>query len=151
MASLDQQAFEADVESGAFLNGSLTGRWEVQSVQWPHAFIWVRAGNGNRLLLRFELTNYPRQAPTAEPWDIETNAPLAPVRWPRGDARVTAAFNPNWNAHALYIPCDRVAIQGHEAWRHQHPSMLWDPAAGIHRYVRVVSDLLGSPDYACAH
>ena len=151
MASLDQQAFEADVASGAFLNGSLTGRWEVQSVQWPHVFIWVRAGNGNRLLLRFELTNYPRQAPTAEPWDIETNAPLTPVRWPRGNARVTAAFNPNWNAHALYIPCDRVAIQGHEAWRHQHPSMLWDPAAGIHRYVRVVSDLLGSPDYACAH
>lgn len=151
MTSLDQQAFEADVNSGAFLNGSLTGRWGVQSMQWPHTFIWVRAGNGNRLLLRFELTNYPRQAPTAEPWDIEINAPLAPARWPRGDARVTAAFNPIWNAHALYIPCDRVAIQGHEAWRHQHPSMLWDPAAGIHRYVRVVSDLLGSPDYACAH
>lgn len=151
MAFLDQQAFEADVASGAFLNGSLTGRWEVQSVLWPYAFIWVRAGNGNRLLLRFELTNYPRQAPTAEPWDIESNAPLPPARWPKGEARVTAAFNPNWNAHALYIPCDRVAIQGHEAWRHQHPSMLWDPTAGIHRYVRVVSDLLGSPDYACVH
>jgi len=151
MTSLDQQAFEADVASGAFLNGSLTGRWGMQSVQWPHAFIWVRAGNGQRLLLRFELSNYPRQAPTAEPWDPETNAPLPPARWPRGDARVTAAFNPNWNAHALYIPCDRVAIQGHEVWRHQHPSMLWDPAAGIHRYLRVVSDLLGSPDYACTH
>lgn len=151
MTSLDQQAFEADVASGAFLNGSLTGRWGVQSVQWPYSVIWVRASNGSRLLLRLELTNYPRQAPTAEPWDIETNAPLAPARWPRGDARVTAAFNANWNAHALYIPCDRVAMQGHEAWRHQHPSMLWEPAVGIYRYVRVVSDLLGSPDYACAH
>jgi len=150
MTSLDEQAFQADVDSGAFLNGSISGRWGVEQVDWPHALIWVRARDGSHLLLRFELTNYPQTAPTARPWDGAQNAPLAPARWPRGEARVSAAFNPNWNAGALYIPCDRIAIQGHEAWRHQHPSMLWDPAAGIHRYVRVVSDLLGSPDYVDA-
>lgn len=147
MTSLDQQAFEADVSSGAFLNGSLSGRWGLDSVAWPHALIWVRARDGSRVLLRFELTNYPRNAATAQPWDAASNAALTPARWPRGEARVSAAFNANWNANALYIPCDRIAIQGHEAWRQQHPSMLWDAAAGIHRYVRVVSDLLGSPDY----
>ena len=150
MASLDQQAFEGDVNSGAFLNGSLSGRWGLESLAWPHALIWVRAGDGSRVLLRFELTNYPRNAPTAQPWDPTSNSPLPAASWPRSGSRVAAAFNPNWNANALYIPCDRIAIQGHEVWRHQHPSMLWDPAAGIHRYVRVVSDLLGSPDYACA-
>lgn len=151
MTSLDQQAFEADVNSGAFLNGSLSGRWGLESTQWPHAWIWVKARDGGRVLLRFELTNYPRNAPTAQPWDAQSNCALPSVRWPRGEARVSAAFNPNWNANALYIPCDRVAIQGHEAWRQQHPSMLWDPAVGIHRYVRVVSDLLGSPDYVAGH
>lgn len=150
MTSLDQQAFEADVNSGAFLNGSFSGRWGLDSIAWPHALIWVRAGDGSKLLLRFELTNYPRNAPTAQPWDRESDAALSPSRWPRGRDRINAAFNPNWNASALYIPCDRIAIQGHEAWRQQHPSMLWDPAVGIHRYVRVVSDLLGSPDYARA-
>ena len=150
MTSLDQQAFEADVNSGAFLNGSFSGRWGLESITWPHALIWVRAGDGSRLLLRFELTNYPRNAPTAQPWDGEANVALSPARWPRGHERINAAFNPNWNAGALYIPCDRIAIQGHEAWRQQHPSMLWDPAVGIHRYVRVVSDLLSSPDYARA-
>ena len=150
MTSVDQQAFEADVNSGAFLNGSLSGRWGLGSIAWPHALIWVRAGDGSQLLLRFELTNYPRNAPTAQPWDGESNAALSPSRWPRGHDRINAAFKPNWNASALYSPCDRVAIQGHEAWRQQHPSMLWDPAVGIYRYVRVVSDLLGSPHYARA-
>jgi hypothetical protein len=151
MTSLDQQAFEADVQSGAFLNGSLSGRWGLDTIEWPHALIWVKAGDDSRVLLRSELSNYPRDAPTARPWDATSNAPLAPTQWPRGHARITAAFNPNWNAGALYIPCDRIAIQGHEAWRHQHPSMLWNPAAGIHRYVRVVADLLGSLDYVGPH
>jgi hypothetical protein len=99
------------------------------------------------LLLRFDLTNYPEAAPTASPWDLERNQVLNPILWPTGPARVDRAFNPGWNAHALYLPCDRLALPGHDAWRTQHPSMIWSPTGDITQYLRIVHDLLNSSDY----
>ena len=147
MAAPDQSAFEADLAGGPFLNGSLSGRWGLHALVWPHALIWVRARDERRFGFRFELTNYPQTPATAQLWDLDVNEPLPTGRWPRGSTRVPMAFNPSWNASAIYLPCDRLAIQGHENWRNQHVALLWDPSVGIARYLRVLSDLLCSGDY----
>lgn len=150
MTSLDQSAFEADVGVGNFLNGSLSTRWGMHDIVWPHVWIWVRARDGTQWFFRFELTNYPRTAPTATPWDMEKNVPLETARWPKGGTRIAAAFNPSWNPIALYLPCDRAAMSGHENWRHEHPALWWDPAVGLYRYVQAIYDLLNSGDYTNA-
>lgn len=60
-----------------------------------------------------------------------------------------SVFRSDWqNGVALYLPCDRVAIVGHEAWRSRHPSQCWDEAKGIVRYLEVISELLNSGDYS---
>ncbi|MGI8546811.1 MAG: DUF7665 family protein [Gemmatimonadaceae bacterium] len=147
----DERAFRLHVGGGAFLRGVVRGRWRLLSIAWPYALIAVRAADrehGPReLVLRFELSNYPNTTPTAAPWDAERNAPLDPARWPTGRSRVAAAFNPGWNSQALYLPCDRRAIAGHDAWRTQHPAMIWSPSGDITQYLRIVHELLNSSDY----
>jgi len=119
---------------------------------WPYAIIAVRAaersGGPAEYALRFECSNYPQTPPTAQPWDAERAVPLEHASWPGGRSRLPLAFNPNWNrGQCLYLPCDRLSIAGHDAWRSQHPSMIWSPAAGITQYLRIVYDLLNSSDY----
>lgn len=46
-----------------------------------------------------------------------------------------------------YLPCDRRAIEGHDAWRHQYPSRLWQPQRGIICYLEQIYDLLNQSDY----
>lgn len=150
----DERAFEAHVASGAFLRGAERGRWRLVEAAWPAAVIAVaaapRAGSPAEYTFRFDLTNYPQSPPTACPWDEHQKRPLEPGRWPTGRTRVVAAFNPGWNSRAIYIPCDRLAIQGHDAWRAQHPSMIWSPGGDITQYLRVLHELLNSGDYAGA-
>ncbi|MGX5849250.1 DUF7665 family protein [Mesorhizobium sp. PL10] len=61
--------------------------------------------------------------------------------------RLAAAFNPNWNAPALYLPCDRMALPGHEQWIVEHPELLWKPARGIVHYMEIIHELLASFAY----
>ena len=70
---------------------------------------------------------------TAQPWDIAANAPLPANRWPTGTTIVPSVFRPDWkNGQCLYLPCDRMSIEGHDQWRSQHPSRLWQPDARNH-------------------
>jgi hypothetical protein len=150
----DERAFRHDVAAGAFRRGAVRGRWRLVTITWPHAVIAVsaaeRAGSPSEYGFRFELTNYPQSPPTAAPWDLERDLTLAPTRWPTGRSRLVAAFNPGWNAAAIYIPCDRLAIQGHDAWHTQHPSMIWQPTGDITQYLSVLYELLNSGDYTGA-
>jgi hypothetical protein len=150
----DERTFHAHLEAGAFLRGAARGRWRLVSVAWPHAVIAVsaapRTGSPPEYGCRFELTNYPQAPPTAQPWDLARNTPLDPGRWPTGKSRLAGAFNPGWNASALYLPCDRNAITGHDPWRTQHPSMIWSPAGDITQYLRILHELLNSGDYTGA-
>lgn len=147
----DERVFRAHVSGGAFLRGAVRGRWRLVSISWPYALITVSAAprehGVSELLLRFDLSNYPNATPTAAPWDAERNALLDPGRWPTGHSRVASAFNPGWNPQALYLPCDRLAIAGHDPWRTQHPSMIWSPTGDITQYLRIVHELLNSSDY----
>ena len=148
----DERVFLDHVGRGAFQSGVARGCWRLISVDWPHALIAVAAAprpNGPKeYALRFELTNYPQTAPTARPWDAESNNPLADGKRPHGRSRVPMAFRTDWKGGiALYIPCDRQAIEGHDGWRNQHPSMIWDPSKNITLYLKVVHELLNSSDY----
>jgi len=85
---------------------------------------------------------------TAQPWDLEANAPLKVDRWPKGQGRVALAFNVGWkNGTCLYLPCDRLSIEGHDNWRHDHPALLWDRDKGICKYLGIIHELLNSNDY----
>ena len=72
-------------------------------------------------------------------------------KWPQGGERLQLAFKPGWKSgDALYIPCDRESIVGHDCWFAQYPQLIWNPAKGISHYLEVVHELLQSRDYTCA-
>ena len=147
-----EKVFRAHLERGPFQSGVDRGRWRLASVTWPHSVIAVsateRVNAPSEYVFRFELGNYPVTAPSAQPWNEATNAPLERARWPGGRGRIQLAFNPDWKGGScLYLPCDRHAIEGHDPWRAQHPDMIWNPKGDITQYLRIIHDLLNSEDY----
>jgi hypothetical protein len=150
MSSPDERAFRADLDRAPFVLGVAEGRWELIAVTGAAAVIAITAKDGRAYALRFDVTGYPQVPPTARPWDPSTNAPLAFARWPRSvrGGRVGAVFRQDWKAGtALYLPCDRGAIDGHDAWRTQMPSKIWRPHVGIVHYLEQVYELLHCTDY----
>ena len=150
---VDEQVFRAHLEAGPFQSGFDRGRWRLLSIDWPHSVIAVQAaereGGPLEYALRFECTDYPKSPPTAQPWDADGDVPLLPERWPGGKTRVSRAFKPGWkDGQCLYLPCDRLSIEGHDGWRTEYPSMIWSPASDITLYLRIVHDLLNSSDYS---
>ncbi len=150
--SPDEQVFRMHIERGPFQSGVARQRWRLLSIDWPYVLIGIsaaaREGAPSEYIFRFECSNYPQAAPTAQLWDTDRTAPLEHRRWPAGRSRVPLAFNPKWkNGQCLYLPCDRLSMEGHEPWRSQHPSMIWSPANDITLYLRIVYDLLNSNDY----
>lgn len=149
---VDERVFRAHLEAGPFQSGLDRGRWRLISLNWPHALIAVKAadrpGGPSEYALRFQCTDYPQSPPTAQPWDADENAPLSRERWPGGGRRLSLAFNPDWmDGQCLYLPCDRLSIEGHDNWRTQHPSMIWSSQSDITLYLRIVHELLHSSEY----
>jgi len=146
----DERAFRADLAKGAFRLGAGDEKWRLESIQWPVVFIAVRASDMRWFTLRFDCTNYPSGLPTACLWDRERAAKLAFDLWPKSlGGRVGAVFNPSWkDGTALYLPCDREAMAGHDASLMTLPELVSRPAAGIVQYLEIVYELLNSYDYA---
>ena len=64
---------------------------------------------------------------------------------------MSSVFRSDWKGGiALYLPCDRVSIQGHDNWRTEMPSKIWRPTDGIVQYLELVYELLHSRDYVLA-
>jgi hypothetical protein len=148
----DEKRFRQHVESGPFQAGVDRGRWRLISVNWPYAVISIRAAAranfAGEYALRFQLFNYPQVAPTAQLWDDDLGTPLEYKKWPTGRSRVPAVFRVDWNSgQCLYVPCDRVAIRGHDTWRTQHADKIWSPDGDITQYLRIVYELLNDDDY----
>ena len=133
----------------AFCLGEAESRWRLLGVTWPVALISVSAKDGRAYVLRFDCTGYPQTAPTARLWDVTQNAPLAFDLWPRHQGgRLGAVFRPDWKGGAaLYLPCDRESIAGHDNWRVEMPSKIWRPSEGIVQYLELVHALLHCRDY----
>jgi hypothetical protein len=146
----DERAFRADIERPAFLLGRLEGRWQLLALNWPIAIIEITARDGLGYALRFDTCGFPDTPPTARPWDAQQNAALPFERWPRSrGGRLGHVFRTGWKSGtALYLPCDREAIAGHDNWRTEMPSKIWRPSVGIVHYLELVHELLNSSDYA---
>lgn len=153
--SPDQMLLERDLAAPEFRCGQFEGRWRIVSKSWPHVVIAVsaapRPGSPAEFGLRFDCSGYPQQAVTAQPWDLETDRPLAAHRWPRGKSILPSVFRPQWQGGTcLYLPCDRISMNGHDVWLSQHPHRLWQPGRGIICYLEQVHDLLNQDDYTGA-
>ena len=144
----DRRVLQLHLASGRFRSGEAGGHWRLVSLDFPHVVICIRARDGIEYGFRFHCADYPRTPATAQPWDVERNCPLDPNLWPGGQARVTLAFNPGWKGGTcLYLPCDRLAIEGHDGWRNDHPALLWDAVKGLCKYLGIIHELLNSRDY----
>ena len=146
----DERAFRADVARPSFKLAEVEGRWLLQGITWPHALVAVKARDDRIFTLRFELSGFPDAPPTAGLWDAARNGPLAHRLFPKsGGGRVGAVFRTDWKGgSALYLPCDREAIHGHDHWRTEMPSKIWRPADGIAQYLELVHELLNAEDYS---
>lgn len=145
----DERALRADIAKPTFRVGEACQRWRLLAIAWPYVFIAVRAKDGKEFTLRFDCQGFPAAPPTASPWDMARNAILARDLWPRSrGGRLGAVFNPDWKrGTALYLPCDRESIAGHDQWRVQMPSKIWRPAGGLVQYLELVHELLNCRDY----
>lgn len=158
VASPDSILLAEDLKSPQFRLGEIEGRWRLVRTIWPYVVIAVstaeRGQSVREVGLRFECTGYRQMAATAQPWDLTTDRPLPPHRWPKGKTIIPSIFRPEWKgAQCLYLPCDRMAIEGHSNWNHEHPGRLWDVSRGLISYLEQIYDLLNSSDYtgaACA-
>lgn len=143
-----QRALESHLEMAPYLLGEVNGRWKFRRIDWPFALFEVFARDGRPYTIRLECDDYPGM-PTGAFWDAQRNCWLAPNRWPRAGARFGAALRSDWQGGtALYIPCDRRSIAGHEQWLQLHPAWAWDPSVGVARYLEVVWTMLNGDDYA---
>ena len=155
--SPDQALFHVHLADAPFQAGVDAGRWglngEAGEIAWPHPILWVQSDDdllaAGRVFLRFTVDGYPQTAPSACPWDVMSNCLLEHERWPKGPGNVTKVFNPNWNGGtALYAPCDRVAMAGHEIWKPQFPNVWWQPGFSIVVYLGFVHSCLNRRKYA---
>ena len=148
----DQQLLEEHLKRAEFRLAQLEGRWRIVNVTWPNVTIGVSAAARSNAPaeygFRFGCTGYPVLPVTAQPWNLDKNAPLAPNQWPNGRSIVPSVFRPEWKGgQCLYIPCDRLSIEGHVNWPQEYQGRLWDPSRGIVCYLEQIYELLNQTDY----
>jgi len=152
---IDQLQFQQHIQEASFQIGIDEGYWDLHNTDlktsWPFVIIWIKAREVNNLpgryYFRFDLSGYPSQAPTSCPWDVKSNTKLNANQWPKGGRITMSIFNPQWNPSALYIPCDRTAQKGHEAWKDKHPELWWQRTDDITKYLTFLHRTLNSKDY----
>lgn len=156
----DLQLFLEHIQDAPFLLGVDEDRWGIHDEEniednWPYIILWIKApkkkGCPEKYYFRFDLSGYSSQAPTACPWEIEENKKLDSSKWPKGSKLVSSVFNPGWNnGDALYCPCDRKALKGHDRWKNQYPELWWRSDDTIVKYLTFVHGILNSGDYVRA-
>jgi hypothetical protein len=141
-----EELLKLDLEKPEYLSGEFDSDWgkvEIENgPQWPISIFWVRAKGNLKYYLRFDLTNYNQEAPTAQLWDIETNLPLAQEHFPKWSKRCLQVFK-IWGNQCIYLPCDRMAINGHSDWPVLHAYLVWKSGIdSIHKYLNEVHQIL---------
>jgi hypothetical protein len=144
----DRATFERDLAAAPFLEGAARGRWSLTSVEWPFAVFSMATRDGRSFQLRLDVTGYPAQPPTGGLWDAALCGPPAESGWPKGDISFASVFRRDWqNGTALYMPLDRVSLNGHHDWPASHPHLMWQPELGIVQYLAEVHRLLNGKGY----
>lgn len=141
-ADLDpgKRRLERDVVSPRFESGVEAGSWRLISLAWPYLTVAITAGDGHELGMRLLVDGYPGQAPAGQPWDLATDTPLPPSRWPTGGMTAFVFRREDWsiqNGNAPYLACDRRALAGHQ-WGSQHPERAWNPNRSIEFYLEQI-------------
>ncbi len=149
----DQLMLEQDLAAPEFRCGQFENRWRHIATQWPHVLIAIsaaeRPNSQAEYVFRFECSGYRNTAVTAQLWDVDQNARLPFNRWPTGDAIFTSIFRFDWrDGICPYLPCDRIAFEGHTSWPVQYPSRLWQPSTGIICYLEQLYDLFNQSGYS---
>lgn len=133
----DEREFRAHTSAGRFSSGVDAGEWRLVSIEWPHVIIAisaaVRENAPSEYFFRFELSGYPNVAATAGVWNLDEHRVATEAERPKV-TYLPSPFRSDW-MNALYIPCDRIAVQTHTAWPNEYPGDLWDPAKGISKYL----------------
>lgn len=148
----DRLMLETDLAAAEFRCGEAEGRWRHVATSWPHVIVAVaapdRPKSPSEFFFRFECTGYRHKPVTAQPWDAGRDAPLPFASWPTGNSHVKAVFRPDWKkGQCLYLPCDRLSIEGHDEWLTKYPSRLWNATRGLICYLEQIYDLLHHSDY----
>jgi len=151
--SPDLALFKRHLGSAEYGYGEDSGWWAAQteppSETWPFCQFWVstheRVIAGGKLGLNIELSDYPSQAPTGCPWNLEEGCRLPNDEWPEsnGIQNIKAIFNPGWeNGVALYAPWDRAGLKTHPNWKQKHPDTSWKASFKITDYLRFTHQIL---------
>jgi hypothetical protein len=149
----DRALLEVDLAAPGMRCAQIGGRWRHVTTRWPHVIFGVAAPPRPTAPVEygfcFECSGYRQTPVTAQPWSIDSDAPLPGVLWPRGGPILSSVFRPEWRqGQCLYLPCDRLSIEGHPNWRNEHPSRLWQPTRGIICYLEQLHDLFHQSDYS---
>ena len=149
----DRLLLEHDLAAPEFRCGEIEGRWRRGTMTWPYLNGAVaaerRPGAPDEYGFRFECSGYRDTPVTARPWDVAEDTALPFHRWPAGKFIIPSIFRPEWkDGHCLYLPCDRLSIEGHDNWRSDHPSRLWQPQRGLVCYLEQLYDLFHQADYS---
>lgn len=157
MSAECQQEFQRDLLSFRFREGELKGDWglaEGAPAPWPHALLWIRTAERDsrtvRFYFRFDLTGYPKSAPSACLWNIDKGEVLDESKRPRDSSgAVLIEFRMPWNGyHALYVPWDRGGIQSHPDWTKTYPGRIWREGCTICDFLDWTWELLNADTYA---
>jgi hypothetical protein len=126
-----EAAVRADLESARFRAGALRGHWRLDQVTFPLFYITVVALTGRQarteFCFRFEVTDFPTQAPEVKIWDLATGGSLPLADRPKGPARVMEAFKDGWpglGAPSVYRPWERHGVN-HNNWATTYPHLRW--------------------------
>ena len=149
--SAASEALTADLDNARFRGGEQSGRWRLVDVKQDTVLIAVQArpvpGSPTWFDFRLTVDSYPMIAPAGCLWDPRRMSPLDPQLWPRG-SDASRVFNSQWNPSSIYLPCDRVAQQGHDGWRAQDPGQWWTPNSELADYCSALWKVLNGSGYA---
>jgi hypothetical protein len=152
--SPDAEAVRDHLASARFQQGVDAGIWRVIDEAWPTVTIAVAAaprdGGPGEYALRIDLTRYPLEAPTFEPWNVVEQRRLAADERPKGD-RSGHIFRTNWeDGRALYTPYDRIALAGHPRWADAYPRSVWRTTRDLTFALEHIWEALNDAEYLAA-
>lgn len=143
---LSSDLFQDHLNSPEYQSGEVEGRWgsinNENGPSWPVFFFWVVTSTGDTFNFKFDLSGYPNLAPTGVLWDLEKNCVLAPEMRPTNTKRALQTFK-DWGKECNYLPCDRLAFEGHPDWTQLHSSLIWNSQKDtILKYLNEVYQIL---------
>lgn len=139
--AVSEEALRRHLSEIPYTRGLVNKRWGPSCIDGSHVTLPLFIPHG-KVGLRLDLTGYPDMAPQGVFWDLKTDSRLRDESWPLLRSG-NQAFRTDWEGgSALYIACDRTALNHHPEWAQDHPLTNWRPDIGVARYVIVVADLL---------